>query len=381
MKTLRQILCVLNAILTISVVIQVVELITKLALKTRVKKKPAMKQGSFKKPYSSTSGQSALAISQVDPGLDQLSLIFLGGDIIILSITVIVGWIGIITLKRRILYVYSVLIVIDVLYTILLIIRDASSDSWLIMFDTAVNIMICITMYFLFRELSKCHEDAPGNNRNGNGNANGSVHRINSMVDGYPNGSIIPSPTSAASALGNTLDPIDELGDVSDSALQSYLETRRATIWSNGSLICETTLPPSTYWETSLCISVAPSPYTINCDPPPPWSPPEDLSLSASLGLNVSPDDNNNDRHNNLNLNGGQAFLYHNNNLHNNHLHHHNPHQQQPQQQQASNNSSSNARQVNGHIEQGSHRSDQLSLGESTSTLDSEDTITELPNV
>ena len=176
--------------------------------------------------------------------------------------------------------------------------------------------------------------------------------RINGIANGFPNGTILPSTPS----LPPLLDPIDELGDISDSASQSYLGTRRATIWSNGSLVCETTLPPSTYWETSMCISVAPSPYTINCDPPPPWSPPEDMTLSEFLGLNPSStDNNNNDRHDNLNLND--------------------PPVNQPVC------ASDNQAISNGHIDQNSPNGSQLPSGESSGTQDSGGTVTELRNV
>lgn len=297
-KTLRQILCVFNALLTISVVIQVVDFITKLALKSKKVPKKALKKLQGQLIANSWQGTTENA------NLSLVSLGFLGGDIIILSVTVIIGWIGIITFKRRILYVYSVLMVVDVLYTIVLIIRDASSDSWLIMCDAVINISICIVMYFLFKELSKCnfYTHNIGNNI-GNNNLNSTLHRINSSLNGYPSGSILPTAASAASALGSILDA-DDMADGPDAPLESYLNTRRATIWSNGSLLCEA--PPSTYWDAPLCISVAPSPFTINCDPPPPWSPSEDSSINESLALNnISSDNNNNDRinHNSHNVN------------------------------------------------------------------------------
>lgn len=377
-KKLRTILCVFNALLTISVVIQVVEFITKLALKSKKVQKKTMKK---------LQGQLIASNSFIpeNANLSFASLSFLAGDIVILSITVIVGWIGIITFKRRILYVYTVLMVVDFLYSLLLIIRDTSADSWLIMCDVIINISICIVMYCLIKELTKSDTETAAE-RAVNGNiSHNNLRRLHSNTNGgYPNGPILTSPTSATSVLGTTLEPIEGMSEIPETDIENYLNSRRATIWSNGSLLCEA--PPSSYWDTSLCIPVAHSPYSINCDPPPPWSPPEDSSLSESLGLNnISLDDNNNVNGNNYNIyfysmQNGQVSLTvnSNNNVNNN-------------QRNNSNNNNNNYihnQQVisNGQYIEPSERinentSDNISLNESSNgTICSEETITDVQN-
>lgn len=334
LKTLRQILCILNALLTISAVIQIVDLITQISLKSKPKRKipkrlpsvigkdltlwtlssvnnASLSTGSSSSSSSSTttttSSSSSSAVAAAAASTSSVSFAFLAGDIAILAITVIIGWIALVTFKRKLLHTYLILMIIDMLFTVAIIIRDASTGSWLIMCDInlAINISTLIVLYFLYKELAKTSlvNNLPGNNVLTGVDVT-SLPRVHSNLDAFSSLTVPASSSAAAvAALANTHDSIDD-SSTDISTLASYLHHRRATIWSNGSLICETNLPASTYWDTSVCLTVAPLPYTIGPgEPPPPWSPPMHASIDP-----VSRDTNNNSHLNNFNLNPSHPY-------------------------------------------------------------------------
>lgn len=241
LKMLRQILSVFNALLAISATVKTVDLITKISLKFKPKRK-SLKQ------LKANIGPESLSV---------VSLTFAAGDLAILIITVILGWMVIVTYKRKLIFAYAPFVLMDIVLTILLIIRDASTESWLVSCDInlTINIGILIVIYFMNRELAK--------------NNSCDTHSVELDANDATSGTLNVDrclETTASTFLDSTLgSSFDQVNDTPTQMTRP--STRRASLWSNGSLICETDLSPADHWAASTSPFNSPLvPFTVTSD-------------------------------------------------------------------------------------------------------------------